>query len=177
MTPLMRWLLRWVKPDLQVTHISQVPLEELWAKGIRVLFLDLDNTLIEWGKTEVHETIREWLMLAKGMGFQVVIVSNAGRQRRVSQVAQQLGIIGFAGAWKPRRFIFRRYLAAVGLSPRQAAMIGDQLLTDILGAKRLGLFAILVEPLSPYRFLTGRLQCPLELLLLRWLRRLGERMS
>jgi predicted HAD superfamily phosphohydrolase YqeG len=56
-------------------------------------------------------------------------------------------------------------------------MIGDQLLTDILGAKRLGLFAILVEPLSPYRFLTGRLQRPLELLLLRWLRRLGERMS
>lgn len=172
MTSLMRWLLRWVKPDLQVAHISQVPLEELWAKGIRVLFVDLDNTLIGWGETEVSEAVREWLMRAKGMGFHIVIVSNAGHQRRVTRIAERLGIIGFAGAWKPRRFVFRRYLAAVGLSPTQAAMIGDQLLTDILGAKRLGLFAILVEPLTPRRFLTGELQRPLEALLLRWLQRM-----
>jgi len=171
MTSLMG-LLRWVKPDLQVAHISQVPLEELWAKGIRVLFLDLDNTLIGWGETEVGEAVREWLMRAKGMGFHIVIVSNAGRQRRVTQIAERLGIIGFAGAWKPRRFVFRRYLAAVGLSPAQAAMIGDQLLTDILGAKRLGLFAILVKPLTPRRFLPGELQRPLEVLLLRWLQRM-----
>ncbi len=177
MIPLLRWLLRWVKPDLHVAHISQVPLEQLWAKGIRVIFVDLDNTLLAWGATEVSDAVQQWLSQAKQIGFQVVIVSNAGRWERVNRVAQQLGITGFAGAWKPRRTVFRRYLAAVGLSPRQAAMIGDQLLTDILGAKRLGLWAILVEPLSPYRFLTGQWQRPLELLLLRWMRWIDETAS
>jgi Predicted hydrolase of the HAD superfamily len=119
MTSLMRWLLRWVKPDLQVAHISQVPLEELWAKGIRVLFVDLDNTLIGWGETEVSEAVREWLMRAKGMGFHIVIVSNAGRQRRVTRIAERLGIIGFAGAWKPSGSCFADIWQRLGCRQRK----------------------------------------------------------
>lgn len=170
---LLRWLLRWVCPDWQVRHITQVPLEELWTKGIRVLFVDLDNTLTELGSQHISEPVRQWLEWAKALGFQVIIVSNAARQERVNKVAQSLGIVGIAAAWKPRRFVFRRYLARQKLSPQQAAMIGDQLFTDILGGKRAGMFAILVEPLTERRFITGRIQRPLELLALRLLQRCG----
>lgn len=171
MRSLRRWVLRWFCPDMQVPHICQVPLEQLRAQGIRVLFVDLDNTLIEWGSGRLGDGVAEWLARAKQMGFQVVIVSNAGRQKRVARIANELGIVGFAGAWKPRRFVFRRYLALTGVAPAHAAMIGDQLLTDIWGAKRAGIFAILVEPLTPRRFITGRLQRPLERLLLRLIQR------
>lgn len=167
------WLLQWVRPDLQVQHVIQVPLESLWVRGIRVLFVDLDNTLTALGSWYISEPVRQWLERVKAMGFQVVIVSNAARRERVNQVAQGLGIISIAAAWKPRRFVFRRYLEWQGLTPKQAAMIGDQLFTDILGGKRAGLFTILVEPLTHRRFITGRIQRPFELLVLKLLRRYG----
>lgn len=171
MRVLRRWLLRWFCPDMQVSHICQVPLEKLKAQGVRVLFVDLDNTLIEWGSGRLGNGVADWLAQAKQMGFQVVIVSNAGRRERVARIADQLGVVGFAGAWKPRRFVFRRYLAIMGIDPSRAAMVGDQLLTDIWGAKRSGILAILVEPLTARRFITGRLQRPLERLLLSLMRR------
>ncbi len=174
MTPsLLIWLLRWVCPDLQVRQVTQVPLEVLWTKGIRVLFVDLDNTLTELGSQRISQPVQQWLERAKALGFQVIIVSNAARQERVNKVAQSLGIIGIAAAWKPRRFVFRRYLAWQKFSPQQAAMVGDQLFTDILAGKRVGMFTILVEPLTERRFITGRIQRPLELLALRLLRRYG----
>lgn len=170
---LLRWLLQWVCPDLHVPHITDVPLSTLWGQGVRVLFVDLDNTLLPLGRQEVSEPIREWVEKAKQIGFRVIIVSNAGTRHRVVKVAAALGIQGIAAAWKPRRFVFRRYLEWLKLSPQQAAMIGDQLFTDILGAKRAGIKAILVEPLTERRFVTGRIQRPLELLVLQLLRQFG----
>lgn len=170
---LLRWLLSFVCPDLCASRVTEVSLTELWQSGIRVIFVDLDNTLTAWGSREVSEPVKRWVEEAKARGFQVVIVSNAGFRGRVTQVANALGVIGIAAAGKPRRFVFRRYLEWKGLTVRQAVMIGDQIFTDILAAKRAGMKAILVEPLTERRFITGRIQRPLELLTLRLLNKLG----
>ncbi len=169
---LLRWLLGFVCPDWHVNKVTDVPLTELWQSGIRVIFVDLDNTLTAWGSQEISEPVKRWVEEAKVKGFQVVIVSNAGFRKRVTQVAESLGIIGIASAAKPRRFVFRRYLEWKGLTPQQAVMIGDQLFTDILAAKRAGIKAILVDPLTERRFITGRIQRPLELITLKLLRRM-----
>ncbi len=168
-----RRLLRFICPDLYVPSVTHVPLADLWAQGVRVLFVDLDNTLLPIGSQKVSQSVQDWVRQARALGFQVVIVSNAGSSRRVAQVAEGLGIQGIAAAGKPRRFVFRRYLEWQRLTPQQAVMIGDQLFTDILGAKRTGMKAVLVEPMTERRFLTGRIQRPLELLALRLLRRMG----
>ena len=170
---LLRRLLSFICPDKCVDKVTDVSLTELSENGIRVIFVDLDNTLTALGSSKVSEPVRQWIERAKELGFQVVIVSNAGLRKRVSQVADALGIVGIAAAGKPRRFVFRRYLEWKGLKPSQAVMIGDQLFTDILGAKRAGMKAILVEPLTERRFITGRIQRPLELLALKFLRQLG----
>lgn len=170
---LLRKLLSFVCPDKCVGRITDVSLTELRESGVRVIFIDLDNTLTTWGGKEISEPIKRWVGKAKELGFQVVIVSNAGLQGRVAQVAEALDIVGIAGAGKPRRYVFRRYLEWKNLKPDQAVMIGDQLFTDILGAKRMGMKAILVEPLTERRFITGRIQRPLELLALKLLRRFG----
>ncbi|MCS7186452.1 MAG: YqeG family HAD IIIA-type phosphatase [Armatimonadetes bacterium] len=167
---LLRSLLHFVCPDWCVSEITNISLTELWQSGIRVLFVDLDNTLTAWGSREISEPVRRWIEEAKAQGFQVVIVSNAGFRGRVAQVAEALGIIGIAAAGKPRRYVFRRYLEWKGLTVQQAVMIGDQIFTDILAAKRLGMKAILVEPLTERRFITGRIQRPLELITLKLLR-------
>lgn len=170
---LLKKLLRFVCPDQLVSKVTDISLTDLWEGGIRVIFVDLDNTLTTLGGREVSEPIRQWIERAKELGFHIAIVSNAGFRKRVNQVAEALGIVGIAAASKPRRFVFRRYLEWKGLTPQQAVMIGDQLFTDILGAKRVGMKAILVEPLTERRFITGRIQRPLELLALRLLRRWG----
>lgn len=169
----LRWLLSFVCPDWHVSRITDVPLTELWESGIRVIFVDLDNTLTPWGSREVSEPVKRWVEEAKAKGFQVVIVSNAGFRKRVAQVASALGIVGIAAAGKPRRFVFRRYLEWKGLTIQQAVMIGDQIFTDILAAKRAGMKAILVEPLMERRFITGRIQRPLELITIRLLKRMN----
>ncbi len=169
---LLRWLLSFLCPDWHVNKVTDVPLTELWQSGIRVIFVDLDNTLTAWGSREISEPVRNWVQEAKAKGFQVVIVSNAGFRKRVAQVADALGIIGIATASKPRRFVFRRYLEWKGLTVQQAVMIGDQIFTDILAAKRAGMKAILVDPLTERKFITGRIQRPLELLTLKLLRRM-----
>jgi len=170
---LLRWLLGFVCPDWHVGRVTDVPLGELWERGIRVIFVDLDNTLTAWGSREISEPVRRWVGEAKEMGFQVVIVSNAGFRKRVAQVAEALGIVGIAAAGKPRRYVFRRYLEWKGLTVHQAVMIGDQIFTDILAAKRAGMKAVLVEPLTERRFITGRIQRPLELITLKLLRRMN----
>jgi len=169
----LRRLLSFLCPDKCVDKVTDVSLTELSESGIRVIFVDLDNTLTAWGSSKVSEPVKQWIESAKKLGFQVVIVSNAGLRKRVNQVANALGIVGIAAAGKPRRFVFRRYLEWKGLKSHQAIMIGDQLFTDILGAKRAGMKAILVEPLTERRFITGRIQRPLELLALKFLRRFG----
>lgn len=170
---LLRWLLSFVCPDWHVSKVTDVPLTELWQSGIRIIFVDLDNTLTAWGSREISEPVRRWVEEAKAKGFEVVIVSNAGFRGRVAQVANSLGIVGIAAAGKPRRYVFRRYLEWKGLAVQQAVMIGDQIFTDILAAKRAGMKAILVDPLTERRFITGRIQRPLELITLRILNKLG----
>ncbi|MCS7265863.1 MAG: YqeG family HAD IIIA-type phosphatase [Armatimonadetes bacterium] len=170
---ILRRLLSFVCPDQCVCKISDVSLTELWKSGVRVIFVDLDNTLTAWGSQEISQPVKHWVEEAKAKGFQVVIVSNAGFRRRVAQVAKALGIIGIAAAGKPRRYVFRRYLEWKKLTPEQAVMIGDQLFTDILAAKRAGMKAILVEPLTDRKFITGRIQRPLELITIKILRRMN----
>ncbi len=169
---LLRWLLGFVCPDWHFAKITNVPLTKLWENGIRVIFVDLDNTIAAWGSNEVSEPIKRWVEEAKGKGFQVVIVSNAAFPKRVIHVAEKLGIVGIAAAGKPRRFVFLRYLKWKELTPQQAVMIGDQIFTDILAAKRVGMKAILVEPLTKRRFIFGQIQRPLEFITLRLLRRM-----
>lgn len=164
------WLLKFICPDQHFKEITDVPLAELWESGIRIIFVDLDNTLTPWGSNKVSEPIKQWVEEAKARGFQIVIVSNAGFRKRVAQIADTLGIIGIASAGKPRRFAFYRYLKLKNLTPQQAVMIGDQIFTDILAAKRAGMKAILIEPLTERKFFSGRIQRPFELIAIKLLR-------
>lgn len=162
----MRRLVHFLSPCLFVNSVEDIDLERLWSLGIRGFIVDLDNTLVAWNTYDLPERVARWIEGAKRRGFAICIVSNALKER-VTYFSKLLDIPGISKAQKPRRGAFRAALETLGLQRHEVAVIGDQLFTDVLGGNRLGLYTILVRPLSKREFITTRLGRFLERLVLR----------
>ncbi|MBP1992904.1 YqeG family HAD IIIA-type phosphatase [Paenibacillus eucommiae] len=140
-------MLQKLVPKLSVSTIYDIDAQQLWNSGIRGIITDLDNTLV--GAKDPHATpeLIEWLKHLEQLGFKVVIVSNNHRVR-VSTFAEPLRIPFIFRAKKPTNVSFHRALQLLGTGVKQTAVVGDQMLTDVLGGNRMGLFTILVQPIS-----------------------------
>jgi HAD superfamily phosphatase (TIGR01668 family) len=143
-------------PDQMAASVLDINLGHLRAKGIRGLIVDLDNTLLGWDAVDIAPQTREWVMRTRRDGFRLCIASN-GLNARVRTIANDLGVLAIAKASKPRKRPFRRALQLLGVTAAQAAVVGDQLFTDVLGGNRLGLYTILITPISRKELHTTRL--------------------
>ncbi len=120
--------------------------ESLKKHGIKVVFVDLDNTLIAWNNPDGTPEMRQWLHDLQDAGIPVVVVSN-NKYERVKRAVEKFGIEFEAFALKPFTFGINRALKRFDVQPYEVIMIGDQLMTDIRAAKRAGLKSVLVKPL------------------------------
>lgn len=136
------------RPDLYYRSVPEIDLDGLKARGIRLLMLDLDNTLVPRNTTDAESDVHEWVQLAKSLGFGVTIVSNNWHER-VQHAADSLGVAIEAKGTKPFPGVFRRALASTGVSAAESAIIGDQIFTDMLGGRFIGATRVLVTPLAP----------------------------
>lgn len=134
-------------PDRFAPRLCDVPLAELEAAGIRGLIIDLDNTVVSWGGSEIAREHLAWVADARDRGFRMIMLSN-NFSDRVTEVATQMDIPFVASALKPLPTGFLAALRRLRLPRRQVAVVGDQLVTDVLGAKLCGLYSILTEPLA-----------------------------
>lgn len=156
-------------PHRLVHTLTDISCHELSALGVRGVIVDLDNTLTPWKSTTLPEAVIRWVTEMRKADIGVCVVSNAATTRRVRPIAEQLGIPWVTRAGKPLARGFRRGMALLGTTPATTAMIGDQVFTDILGGNLLGLYTILVDPVSTREaWITRLLQRPLE-------RKLGRR--
>lgn len=156
-----------LRPDIRALSVSEVTAESLRSRGIDGVLVDLDDTLVSSSATEPAQGVLEWLASLKAAGIAVAILSN-GQRARVAGFARLAGVPGIAMAGKPFAWSFRRGLSVLGHPPvARTAMIGDQLFTDVLGAKRAGLLTILVRPLSKGKLPHTRLARRLERMLLK----------
>jgi HAD superfamily phosphatase (TIGR01668 family) len=150
MQKLARWpaqLFKRLIPHLNVETIYNIDVRELWRSGVRGIITDLDNTLV--GAKDPHATpeLMGWLKQVREQGFKIVIVSN-NQYTRVAQFAEPLQIPYIHRAKKPTNFAFKKAIEIMGIEPRQTVVIGDQMLTDVLGGNRMGLYTVLVTPIS-----------------------------
>lgn len=143
--------LRLLRPDEEAPSLRHVDFLRLRGRGIRVLLLDLDNTLCLWRSGEFPPSTAALLRRLRGQGFRLAVLTNARLpgDSPVRRALAELGIPLFERARKPLPFAFRRALRRLGARPAEAAVIGDQLLTDVLGGKLVGAYTVLVPPLSP----------------------------
>ena len=134
-------------PREQVSGVTSIDLEALKARGIELLMVDLDNTLLGWKGSELSEEVTHWMAVVHALGFSVCLVSNAAPARLRVQ-AQRLNVDYVPVARKPSRRGLRKAMKRFRKSPDRAAMIGDQIFADVWAGNRLGVYTILVVPLD-----------------------------
>lgn len=136
-----------ILPKEFVRSVFEITPEKLKKMGIKGIITDLDNTLIEWDRPDATEELVEWLKTLHDAGIQIVILSN-NKEPRVKKFADPLGIPYIFRARKPLVKGFRRALELLKLKPEEVMMIGDQMLTDMMGANRSKIHTILVKPVA-----------------------------
>jgi HAD superfamily phosphatase (TIGR01668 family) len=143
--------------------VSPALLEE---HHIRAILVDLDDTVLASNEDDMKPMFRRWFVELKTAEIPVFILSNGSRDR-VRKWASIRDIDGFSLAGKPFCPAYRAALRRLGCTPKETAMIGDQLFTDILGANLSGVMSILVQPLSAGKHLHTRLVRKVEDFILR----------
>jgi len=135
-----------LRPDWVFDDYGAVTPAFLQRLGVRLLLCDLDYTLAPKRQGEPDAALRAWIDGLRAAGVTPVILSNNRSSKRVERFCASLGIRFVGHAGKPARRGYLRALAEAEETAAHAAMLGDKLLTDVLGAKRAGLTALMVEP-------------------------------
>lgn len=135
-------------PDEELGSIYEIDFIKLKAQGKRGIIFDLDNTLGEWGFTKLDERVWDLFEMLKKEGFVLGFLSNDDGQKRAWLQAKLDGCPMVFHARKPLSAGYKKLLAQMNVKVKEAVMVGDQLFTDIFGAKRLKIYSILVEPVD-----------------------------
>ncbi len=154
-----------LSPDQHLNDVFEIDPDHLQSLGIKGIITDMDNTLVPWSDRTVYPRLSKWFADLKKRGFKLFIVSNNSKDRG-GYLARELEIPAIWYAVKPRRGAFRKALEHMGLSPQEVAVVGDQIFTDVLGGNRLGLYTILVTPISEKEFIWTKLMRRLERLII-----------
>ncbi|MBB6282939.1 YqeG family HAD IIIA-type phosphatase [Geobacillus subterraneus] len=165
-------MLHYFLPSQFAKRVIDITPDELKEKGVKGIITDLDNTLVEWDRPGATPELAAWFEAIKQAGIKVVIVSN-NNKRRVQSFAEPLGIPFIFEARKPLTRAFLQALEMMGLKKEEVVVIGDQLLTDVLGGNRLGLNTILVVPIAQTDGLWTRFNRKIERKILHVMRKKG----
>ncbi|WP_249315214.1 YqeG family HAD IIIA-type phosphatase [Bacillus sp. FJAT-49711] len=134
-------------PSEYVKSIYHIDAKELKLKGIKGIITDLDNTLVEWDRPNATPKLINWLDEMQRNDIKVTIVSNNNEQR-VRIFSDPLRIPFIYKARKPLGRAFKKAIQMMGTTKDETVIIGDQLLTDVLGGNRAGFYTILVIPVA-----------------------------
>lgn len=142
-------------PDIYQKSIYAIDYQKLINRGIKCLLFDLDNTLVPISEKKPNKKLKELIENLKMMGFKVVIFSNSNK-RRLLPFKNELQVDCSASSRKPRPTKFLQVLKIYGYTINEVAIIGDQILTDVVGGNRIGITTILVNPISTKDFFWTR---------------------
>lgn len=154
-------MIKKIRPDRVVKAVEKIDLEQLKQSGIRALIIDIDNTLTPHHKNVISDSKIEWLKNAAAQGFLVYLLSN-NQVNRIKSISSAYNLHGYGFAFKPFSIYYKKILKQSGCLPKEVCCIGDQLFTDILGAKLQGMASIYVEPISPRDIIFSRFSRWLE---------------
>ena len=136
-------------PDEYVSGAYDIDYEEWYRRGKRGIIFDIDNTLVPHGAPADERSIALMKRLSD-LGYRCLVLSNNKRQR-VESFAREAGS-GLMYIYKADKPFKKGYLAALeklGVKTGEALFVGDQIFTDVWGAKRLGIYSILTRPIDP----------------------------
>ncbi len=134
-------------PDAYVASTYVIDFEKLYEEGCRGLIFDIDNTLVPHGAPADDRAAALFDRL-KRTGFSCCLISN-NQEPRVQMFNEKIQVDYIYNAHKPSTKNYLRAMEIMGTDRSNTMFIGDQLFTDIWGAKRSGIRSILVKPIYP----------------------------
>lgn len=135
-------------PDYSFKALTDVTPEFLCHHDIKLLMLDMDNTISPYGIYEPSEDILAWSDNMKSAGIELYIVSNSKRPGRTEQFAKIMNIGYIKAAGKPKPAALLKVMGIKNISPKNCALAGDQIYTDTIAANLAGVMSILVFPIK-----------------------------
>lgn len=137
-------------PDNYYNSINDIPFTKLYEDGYRLILTDLDNTLVSYKVLDPTVESHNWKKMVEEIGFEIIVVSNS-KKERVDRFSKELNLPYVKHAMKPLKKGYKRAINKVAskkYSKDQIITIGDQIMTDIFGSKRLKLTTILVKAID-----------------------------
>lgn len=133
-------------PDLRKKSIYDIDFQNLYDRGYRGLILDIDNTLVPHN-ADADDRIENLFLRLAEIGFKTCLFSN-NKEDRVKRFNRNIKSLYIFNAGKPRRKNYRKSMKLMGTKRRETLAIGDQVFTDVWGARRSGIKCILLEPIN-----------------------------
>lgn len=140
-------MLRTFYPDEYYNSTYEIEFEKFYEKGCRAVIFDIDNTLVPHDAPADERSIALFERL-RNIGYQTMLLSN-NKEPRVKSFAGQTGSKYIYKANKPSTKNYNKAMQLMGTDRDTTLFVGDQLFTDVWGAKRTGIHAILVKPIHP----------------------------
>ena len=141
-------------PDVYQKSIYTINYKKLKKNGIKCLLFDLDNTIAPYKVTEPDVKVKE-LFARLEEDFKVIIISNSPKNR-IRPFKEKLNVDCAYSSKKPFKTKYKKILELYNFKIDEVACIGDQILTDILGANRMGFTSILVNRVAKYETIFTR---------------------
>jgi HAD superfamily phosphatase (TIGR01668 family) len=138
-------------PDVIASAVTDIKPEWLRRRNTRLLMLDFDNTIVPYTTNTPTDAVENWLREILASDIQLCVVSNSKRDR-VRIFCEKYGMDCITHAKKPFSKGIRECLAKYGVPASEAALVGDQIYTDTLGANGCGVTSILVEAIDNHNF-------------------------
>ena len=164
-----------IYPKAYLKTVTDITLDFLKKNNIKALILDVDNTLIDYDKNLPEETIM-WAKELKQQGIKLYILSNSNKKEKVKTVAEKLQIEYEYFGKKPLKIGFKKVQKKLEEKPENIAVVGDQILTDVLGGNKVGMFTILTKPIDERDIAITKIKRPFEKLVIKkYLKNKGEK--
>lgn len=137
-----------LKPNIKFHGITDITVEVLNKYDINALLLDIDNTMSTHHGTVLTDGLTDWLAAMQQSGIKLMVLSNSKRFR-VEPFAKRIGLPYISTACKPLPLGYLRGVKAFEEKRKNVAIVGDQMFTDVLGGKVVGVKTILLTPIKP----------------------------
>ena len=153
--------------DIYAKNIFEIDYEKLKSKGIKCLVFDLDNTLVPVKSSVADEKVKSLFTTLKRKKFTIILMSNS-LKKRVEVFKKDLKIPCFSFSMKPLKKNYKKLIKEYNFDMSEIACIGDQIMTDIWGANKMGFTSILVDKMTKEDFKWTKLNRIVESLILKY---------
>lgn len=133
-------------PDLYLSSTYKIDFQKLYNCGYRGIIFDIDNTLVCHGAPADERSIR-LIESLKNMGYGILLLSN-NKEPRVKMFNDAVHVQYIFKAGKPAKAGYQRAMDMLGTDQRSTLFVGDQLFTDVWGARNAGIYSLLVQPID-----------------------------